>query len=111
MKPQSPSTDVTLQQRNFVTCRRRVERVSAITSGDEIKDQRQEVQVQKLREAAQTRFKSILVSIESGTSEGASDDGKDGSNTALQQRLEKAITSLQEGLVERDTEASLPRSS
>lgn len=65
--------------------------------------------MQKLREAAQSRFSSILASIDNGTSQPSSADGEGGSNTALQQRLEKAIRSLQDGLVERDTEASPPK--
>ncbi|KAK9908998.1 hypothetical protein WJX75_005865 [Coccomyxa subellipsoidea] len=50
---------------------------------------------------------SILASIDNGTSQPSSADGEGGSNTALQQRLEKAIRSLQDGLVERDTEVRL----
>ncbi len=85
-------------------------RIKAVTSGDAKKDQRQDLQVQKLREAAQSRFESILSSIESGTSQSASTSDQDSSNTALAKRLENAINALQEGLVERDTEASYPPS-
>ncbi|CAL8460551.1 g80 [Coccomyxa elongata] len=87
--------------------RRHVGRISAVTSGDAKKDQRQDLQVQKLREAAQSRFESILSSIGSGTSQSASASDQDGSNTALAKRLENAINALQEGLVERDTEVRL----
>lgn len=85
-------------------------RISAVTSGDARKDQRQDQQVQKLRDAAQSRFDSILASIESGTSQSESPSDQDGSNTALAKHLENAINALQEGLVERDTEVISPPS-
>lgn len=62
------------------------------------------MQVQKLREAAQSRFESILTSIEGWAPQPASFSGQDAPSKALQQRLEKAIQALQDGLVERDTE-------
>ena len=65
------------------------------------------VQVQILRAAATAKFNSILAQIDSGgnlSPGGTTSESATGAD--LQQRLEAAITALQEGLVERDTEAS-----
>lgn len=62
-------------------------------------------QIKRLQDAAQSRFNSIVATIKADTSQKqTSSHLAYSTSTALQDWLEAAVTALQEGLVERDTE-------
>ena len=118
------------------TARPHLMRLHAVTSGNASKDQKQDEQVrfplllaasllhvcgcaqlhlhlsccgqvQRLRDAAQARYDHTIERIDSGPGLQSSSSSQNGSQAELQLRLEGAIRSLQEGLVERDTEACI----
>ncbi len=94
-------TDCRFVQRQFGALR--------LDFGDSAATQEVALQVTRLKRAAESRFDSILKSIRQNGASPSPASSASAGPADLQARLEAAIGVLQDGLIERDTEASGPQ--